>query len=431
MPVRSPLDRRSPHLAALDALHSAVRALGGPLQAAGCLHCAAMELRPLSQGNRLQRAYARWAARRYERMPAEAREQAELIDRFLYSRGGLGFWLGLLGSVAGTTAGLHLGAGLAIPVALLFAVLIWVALPLGLLGAWLMPSRFSGGTIRRKWPGIAVLALAGGLTGFAVSHWERHGRIDWPQLLDDLWRGAALLVPAVLAGAAGMLFLSWGVARVRQQISERHIERERLARERDQAARRAAEAQLKLLQAQIQPHFIFNTLAALQHWVDTGDARAGGLLRTLTAFLRSSTELLGQAEVALGTEADTVRQYLQIMQSRLGERLRFSVQVAPDCAALHLPPGLLLTLVENAVEHGISPALGGGTVQVQAQREGAVVVLRVRDDGAGLAPGWQEGTGLANCRERLRHHGAGRGTLALRALHPGAEAVLTLPGEAA
>lgn len=386
-----------------------------------------MELRPLSQGNRLQRAYAHWAARRYARMPAESREQAELIDRFLYSRAGLGFWLGLLGSVAGTTAGLHLGADMAVPLALLLALLVWVALPLGLLGAWLMPSRFSGNTIKRKWPGIAALALAGGLTGFAISHWEKHGRVDLPQLLEDLLRGAALLVPAVLAGAAGMMFLGWGVARVRQQISERAIERERLGRERDQAARRAAEAQLKLLQAQVQPHFIFNTLAALQHWVDTGDARAGGLLRTLTAFLRGSTELLGRDQVSLGTEAETVRQYLQIMQARLGERLRFEVRVAPDCAEVLLPPGLLLTLVENAIEHGVSPALAGGTVRVSAAREAGVVVARVHDDGAGLAADWRDGTGLANCRERLRHHGSGHGRLELQRSAPGTEAVLTLP----
>jgi LytS/YehU family sensor histidine kinase len=83
--------------------------------------------------------------------------------------------------------------------------------------------------------------------------------------------------------------------------------------------------------------------------------------------------------------------------------------------------------VENAIEHGISPALAGGQVQLQAQREGAAVVLRVRDDGLGLAPGWQDGTGLANCRERLRHHGNGRGTLVLQPLQPGTEAVLTLP----
>jgi hypothetical protein len=386
-----------------------------------------MELRPLSQGNRLQRRYARWAAPRYARLAPEAQEQAELIDRFLYSRAGLGFWLGLLGSVAGTTAGLHLGLRMSAPVALVFALLIWVALPLGLLTAWLAPSRFSSSTIRRKLPNIALMALAGGVAGFALSHWEKHGRIDLPTLADDLWRGASLLVPAVLAGAAAMLILSWGVARVRQQISERHIERERLARERDQAARRAAEAQLKLLQAQIQPHFIFNTLAALQHWVDTGDARAGGLLRTLTAFLRQSTELLGRAEVSLGTEADTVRQYLQIMQARLGERLRFSVDIAPDCADFLLPPGLLLTLVENAIEHGISPAMAGGTVHVQARSEAGAVVVQVRDDGAGLHSDWCEGTGLANCRERLRHHGQGLGSLELRAASTGAEAVLRLP----
>ena len=388
-----------------------------------------MELRPLSQGNWLQRAYARWAGPRYARLGPEAREQAELIDRFLYSRSGMGFWLGLLGAVAGTTAGLHLDARMALPVALLFALMLWVALPLGLLAAWLMPSRFSGGLIRRKLPGIAMLALAGGLTGFAVSHWQRHGRIDLPQLADDLWRAATLLVPTVLAAAAAMMFLTWGVARVRLQISERRIELERLARERDQAARYAAEAQLKLLQAQIQPHFIFNTLAALQHWVDTGDARAGGLLRTLSAFLRSSTELLARAEVSLGTEAETARQYLHIMQARLGERLRFDVHIPADCADVLLPPGLLLTLVENAIEHGVSPALAGGTVKVTARREAGAVVLRVHDDGAGLASDWTEGTGLANCRERLRHHGQGLGRLELRRCTPGVEAVLTLPGD--
>lgn len=385
-----------------------------------------MSPRPLSEGNRLQRAYARWAAPHYARMAPALREQAELMDRFLYSRRGLGVWLGLLGAVGGTTVALR-HADLPMAAALFISLFVWIGLPLSLLGAWLVPGKFVGPTLRRKIPKFFLLAMLGGLTGFVVGHVTRHGSLDLLRLLDALWRGAAVLVPAVLAAAAAMLFLTWGVAQTRRQMLERAVERERLARERDTAARHAAEARLKLLQAQIQPHFIFNTLAALQHWVDMGDPRAPGLLRTLTAFLRGSTELLGRDTVTLGAECEAVGQYLLIMQARLGERLRSEVHVDPACADRTLPPGLLLSLVENAIEHGISPALDGGTVQVDVRCTAQGTTVTVRDDGAGLAPGWQDGTGLANCRERLRHHGDGRGTLALTALNRGTEAVLHLP----
>lgn len=376
-----------------------------------------MDLKPLPEGNALQRAYARWAAPRYARLAPGMREQAELVDRFLYSRSGLGVWLGLAGAVVGTSFGLR-QIDLPWPLALALALVIWCALPLALLAAWLQPGKFSVGRMLRQLPLIAALALAGGLAGFVFGHVGRTGSLDLLRLTDELARKGLLLVPATLAGAAGMLALIWGVARVRQEVLERV-----------QTARQAAEARLKLLQAQIQPHFVFNTLAALQHWVDTGDARAPGLLRALTAFLRSSTELLGRAQVTLGEEAETTRQYLQIMQARLGERLHFEIRVAPEAAAMALPPGLLLTLVENAIEHGIAPAVDGGTVHVAATCEAGAVVVRVRDDGVGLAPGWQDGTGLANCRERLRHHG--RSTLALHAAAPGTEAVLVLREAAA
>jgi LytS/YehU family sensor histidine kinase len=103
------------------------------------------------------------------------------------------------------------------------------------------------------------------------------------------------------------------------------------------------------------------------------------------------------------------------------------VHVDPACADRPLPPGLLLTLVENAIEHGIAPALDGGTVRVDVCCDAQGTTVTVRDDGAGLAPDWHDGTGLANCRERLRHHGDGRGTLALHALDRGTEAVMHLP----
>jgi len=385
-----------------------------------------MTPRPLSEGNRLQRAYARWAAPRYARLPAEAREGAELTDRYLYSRHGLWVWLGVVASVAGTTLGLR-HAGMPTGAALVLGLVLWVTVPLALLAARPVPSQFTRHRIWRRLPALAVFALAGGVTGFAVSRIQHHGVTNLHALLLDLCQGAAALVPAVVVGAATVTLMVWGVASVHRQALERLLERERLAHEHDAQAHRAAQARLQLLQAQIQPHFVFNTLAALQHWVDSGDARAPALLRQLTAFLRGSTDLLGREQTTLGEEAEVTRQYLRIMQARLGDRLRWHIDIAPDTAATALPPGLLLTLVENAVEHGLAPLLAGGTLRATARREGDEVQVRVTDDGAGLGAAWQEGTGLANCRARLQHFGDGQGRITLHALGQGTQAVLSLP----
>jgi signal transduction histidine kinase len=378
-------------------------------------------LRPLSEGNRLQRAYHRWAAPHYARMAPGLREQAELIDRFLYSRRGLGFWLGLVGAIAGTVFGL-IGAGLPTGLAVFLSLLGWTTLPLGALAAWLQPAQFSAGWIREKLPRIVLLATAGGVLGFAVGHVVRRGHLDPGALLTSLVDSATLLAPVMVFVAVAIVALLWGVAQVRRQMLERELERVGLERERDAAARQAAEAQLKLLQGQIQPHFIFNTLSAVQHWVDSADTRAAPLLRALTAFLRGSTEMLGRDETTLAEEATMVGDYVAIMQARLGSRLRFLMHIAPDAAAQPLPPGVLLTLVENAIEHGIAPTLAGGEVQVRAWRDGPTWRLSVRDDGNGLPSGWSEGVGLANCRQRLAHRFGGRATFSLEPMQPGTEA---------
>lgn len=212
----------------------------------------------------------------------------------------------------------------------------------------------------------------------------------------------------------------WGAAQVRQWQGRRELTHLRLVQERDAAARQAAESRLHLLQAQIQPHFLFNTLAALQHWVNEGDSRAGPLLADLTAFLRGSTALLAEAEVPLVREVEAARQYLRILQARLGERLSFAVEVDAACAQRQLPAGILLTLVENAVEHGIAPALRGGHVEVRVRCDAGVLALEVRDNGTGLAEPLVEGLGLSNCRERLRHRYGAQASLQLLPLQPGA-----------
>jgi LytS/YehU family sensor histidine kinase len=295
----------------------------------------------------------------------------------------------------------------------------WICMAFSLLAAWLQPEKFGARQLMRASLKIVVLGYVGALCGFLFGRFLRRGDLGTETLAQALRSAAVEATPILLALLLAVLLAVWGVAQVKRVQVQRELTHLRLVQERDTAARQAAESQLHLLQAQIQPHFLFNTLAALQHWVDAGDARAGPLLHDLTGFLRGSTTLLGQAEATLADEAETARQYLRILQARLGARLQFSIDLDTASAARTLPAGIILTLVENAVEHGISPALHGGTVQVLARTQGAALVLEVRDDGAGLATPLAEGLGLANCRQRLQHRYGMQATLSLLPLQPG------------
>jgi signal transduction histidine kinase len=172
------------------------------------------------------------------------------------------------------------------------------------------------------------------------------------------------------------------------------------ARLREMAEReRAIEMARRLSAAQLAPHFLFNTLASVQHWVHTRDERAGPMLDSLVGYLRATLPLFNRPLHPLGDELEAVRRYLEVMHSRLGARLRFEIDAPAALVGLPLPPGLVLTLAENAIEHGIEPQLVGGSLVLRAQRLGDQVSIEVIDDGPG--PAGPEGLGLANCRERL------------------------------
>ncbi len=363
--------------------------------------------------NAFQRRYFAWAAPHYARMAPPLRHEVECLDRWLYSRAGLRFWLSLVGAILGVAIALRAtGAGwaLAIPAAVSAAIaLLFVSL-----GAWLQPDRYTLGKLL-KFSGTALLlAWLGAAAAFVAIHFVQGGDFDaaaWTRLR-DLFVRKAVPVMVLLLLVLGLLL--WTVAAIRRFQLHRELAAMRLTQERDAAARQLAEARLKLLQGQIQPHFVFNTLAAIQHWVDEGDPRAGPLLRALTSFLRGSTELLGQESVALAVEIETVRHYLSIMAARLGDRLHHDIAIEPAAGAERIAPGIVLTLVENAIEHGIAPALHGGVLRVAARRDGGAWVLEVRNDGVPLAPDWHDGIGLANSRERLAHLFGARATLTLR-----------------
>ncbi|MFG6447507.1 sensor histidine kinase [Roseateles sp. BYS180W] len=199
-------------------------------------------------------------------------------------------------------------------------------------------------------------------------------------------------------------------------------------REREQR-RRATEAQLQLLQAQMEPHFLFNTLANVQALIEDEPARAQAMLGAFTTYLRASLQGLRQGAGTLGAELDLLRAYLAVLQQRMGPRLRVQVEVDEALLALPLPPLLLQPLVENAVHHGVEPKLEGGTVWVRAWREGERLELEVRDDGVGLGASRRGGHGLAlqNLRARLAARWVDAAQLQLSPAEPGCRVRLSLP----
>jgi len=173
--------------------------------------------------------------------------------------------------------------------------------------------------------------------------------------------------------------------------------------ERSELERQALDARLHLLKAQVAPHFLFNTLANVQALVDAGSPQASAVLRSLIAYLRAAVPRLHESATTLGQELQLVTAYLELMHMRMPDRLQFALHIDDAALALRCPPLTLLTLVENAVRHGIDPSEEGGRIDITVQRREDRCIVRVVDTGVGLRPsGNSLGTGLSTLRERLR-----------------------------
>ncbi len=193
------------------------------------------------------------------------------------------------------------------------------------------------------------------------------------------------------------------VAIVRQKEAFAQDQKLGFALERSELERQALDARLHLLQAQVAPHFLFNTLANVQALVDAGSPHAPVVLRSLTAYLRAAVPLLHESAATIERELQLVRPYLELMQMRMPDRLHYAINVDPTVLNVRCPPTTLLALVENAVRHGIDPSEEGGRIDVDIARRDERCVVRVTDTGTGLrrsADG--PGTGLTTLRERLQ-----------------------------
>jgi hypothetical protein len=182
--------------------------------------------------------------------------------------------------------------------------------------------------------------------------------------------------------------------------------------ETEQLERTVLEARMDALQAQIEPHFLFNTLGSIDQLIQTDPPRASKMQQSLIRYLRSSMPQMREGgRPTLGQQVDMCQAFLDIMAVRMEERLRAVVTVPEGLKSAVFPSMMLLTLVENAIKHGLEPRASGGKVEIGAEIVDGQLAVHVQDDGVGFAPKGDGGVGLANIRERLKALYTGRAEL--------------------
>jgi LytS/YehU family sensor histidine kinase len=190
------------------------------------------------------------------------------------------------------------------------------------------------------------------------------------------------------------------------------------------------EAHLSALQAQIEPHFLFNTLANVKRLYETVPTQGREMLASLINYLRAALPSMRQSGSTLERELELARSFLTILKMRMRERLDFSIENDSSLGGARVPPMVLPTLVENAIKHGLSPLPEGGRIDIRALRDGDDLVVEVRDDGTGFTGSGGSGVGLANTRSRLAALYGGRAGLELASATPrGVIARVRLPIE--
>jgi len=286
--------------------------------------------------------------------------------------------LGLAIAAACAAAGLRAYTWLA-----LFAAML---APLGLTAALLLLMQRHAAM--RGWLALWLALLALLPCGALAAGWIYAAGLSWIDV-EPLNEAQVVVVEALLS----LLLFALPLWIAQQRAHTLHIA---------QLSQAALASDLKALQAQIEPHFLYNTLANTRYLVRHEPERAVGMLDHLIAYLRSALPDLRNPMSTLGRECELAGHYLELMAIRYGERLSVSITCGDEVRDLALPPLMLMPLVENAVQHGVEPHAGAVTVAVSAQREQGRVRVAVRDNGAGVRDAvLGSGVGLRNVRQRL------------------------------
>lgn len=284
----------------------------------------------------------------------------------------------------------------------------------------------------RALPFIAIILVSVPVAQWLGMHlfvWLTDVKVRALTTLDPADIAANLAFTLVVTGAAVLFFSS------REKMSRLQTAAAQEKARAESVARQAMQAQLQLLQAQIEPHMLFNTLANLQGLISFDPERAQLLLDQLIQYLRATLSSSRADTTTLGQEFALMQAYLGLMAVRMGARLAYTLDLPDDLRQVKLPPMLLQPLVENAIQHGLEPKIEGGQLSVRASVDGSTLTLTVADDGLGLdhpgqAKGSHKGThlGVANIRERLQvMHGDAAGLSLNANTTGGATARLTLP----
>ena len=251
-----------------------------------------------------------------------------------------------------------------------------------------------------RWP-FLCLAAAAVPCGVILGSWATRVLLNLPPKLpaqtSDMLR--MCLIVGMLASAS-MIYFYWS----REKLADLERRAALDALQREEAEKQLVRAQLMALQAQIEPHFLFNSLANLDGLIATDPAAARQLLRRLIGFLRTSLSHTRAEQCTLKQEFDLLRSYLDIQAMRFGERLTFEMDLPPALAGVEIPPMLIQPLVENAVTHGIEPCTRGGHITLSAREAGTdAVQVVIADTGVGFGHAGSDGSGLGltHVRERL------------------------------
>ena len=278
----------------------------------------------------------------------------------------------------------------------------WTASANRLLDGW--PRRAAG--VPRMMHSMVMMAVCV-VSGVTVGNWLWRG-VNPLRLLSDT--GTMLVLLVIAAGVALLLNFV-------RRAADRRVEEARQQELLASGARLLAEARLKALQAQIEPHFLYNTLANVVSLIGPRPAQAQHMLERFIDYLRASLAASRGEQATLASETKLIVAYLDVLAVRMGERLRYRVDLPDELSQFVIAPMLLQPVVENAISHGLEPKVAGGEIVVSARIEGAHVCVQVSDTGAGLnesaaaKPGG--GVGLSNLRERLRSLYAGEARVEL------------------
>ena len=320
---------------------------------------------------------------------------------------------------------------------------------------WALIRTLSSETALTVWLVRCGLVTALAVLAFDVSdHWPRRLPAWAPRWIVQLTAVVAIMLPAVylsytltlgtldvlalgsgyrdgwlITSFMGILIGPWIALGALLRRSEAFAREQALAFQLrgSELERKALDARLKLLQAQIEPHFLFNTLANVSSLIDSDPILAKSLLERLNDWLRVALARARSEGSTLADELEMLENYLQIMKIRFGDRLCWHIEAPDEIRRQPFPPMLLQPLVENAVRHGIEPKLGGGEIGIKIRVDRNRLTIEVSDSGMGLA-GCNQGTGLSNVSARLASLFGDAGHLALNSnAAGGATATITLP----